>query len=315
VGGQPLQPVDQTAEAYNPASNRWTFTTPTVYQHAEHATVALADGRVLVTGGYVVPDSAEIYDPNTNTWHPVASMRADHEAHTATLLRDGRVLVVGGCNDEVGCSVSTAEIYDPNTDQWSLTGSLAAGRSDHRAILLPDGRVLVAGGSNGILPLASTELYDPVTGTWTAGMDMHDARSSFGLAAIQVRQRTLFVAAGGCCVPLTPAALPTSEVYDPVGNRWVQAGDLNIGRKEFAFGSLGDGSVVIAGGESNELFLKTSERFNPRTMTWQLTDGQLPHTGAEMPLVILPNGTAFIAGGIYNDEFNIATPATAVLRP
>ena len=36
----------------------------------------------------------------------------------------------------------------------------------HTATLLPNGKVLVAGGRNGGY-LASAELYDPATGTWT----------------------------------------------------------------------------------------------------------------------------------------------------
>jgi len=40
---------------------------------------------------------------------------------------------------------------------------------------LPDGKVLVAGGAN-VRYLASAELYDPVTGTWTATGSLANAR-------------------------------------------------------------------------------------------------------------------------------------------
>ena len=48
---------------------------------------------------------------------------------------------------------------------WSFTGSLNTARFFHTATLLPNGMVLVAGGGFG--SLASAELYDPASGTWS----------------------------------------------------------------------------------------------------------------------------------------------------
>ena len=55
-------------------------------------------------------------------------------------------------------------------------------RHTHTATLLPDGTVLVTGGDGGMteagetINLASTELYDPASGTWTAAASMELAR-------------------------------------------------------------------------------------------------------------------------------------------
>ena len=57
---------------------------------------------------------------------------------------------------------------------------IGGGRYRQTATLLPDGRVLVAGGggfrADGVFALASAELYDPVSGTWTATGNMATVR-------------------------------------------------------------------------------------------------------------------------------------------
>ena len=59
--------------------------------------------------------------------------------------------------------------------QWEYTGSLNTGRFDHTATLLPNGKVLVAGG-NLRRRLASAELYDPASGSWTPTGSLNTAR-------------------------------------------------------------------------------------------------------------------------------------------
>src|SRR6266550_2428090 len=50
---------------------------------------------------------------------------------------------------------------------WTYTGSLNIARGFHTATLLHNGIVLVAGGFGANSYLASAELYDPASGTWT----------------------------------------------------------------------------------------------------------------------------------------------------
>lgn len=73
-------------------------------------------------------------------------------------------------------SVAYPAVLDP---LWTTTGSMSVARQDHAAIVLSTGKVLVAGGrstSTGTTGLATAELYDPATGTWSATGSMTGGR-------------------------------------------------------------------------------------------------------------------------------------------
>src|SRR5436309_14583757 len=75
---------------------------------------------------------------------------------------------------------SIAGAQPPGT--FTATGAMGTARAAHTATLLHSGQVLIAGGEtfriyDGLgLPLASTELYDPNTGTFSAGGNMTTER-------------------------------------------------------------------------------------------------------------------------------------------
>jgi hypothetical protein len=134
------------------------------------AAVALADGRVLVVGGYSNPKkaylrSAELWNPHTLAAKPTGSMTIPRAGHTATLLADGRVLVVGGESGgpEESGTEATAEIWDPASGRFTETAPMRHGRREHTAVRLTDGRVAVAGG--GIM-VAAVEVWSPISGLW-----------------------------------------------------------------------------------------------------------------------------------------------------
>ena len=92
----------------------------------DHTATLLANGKVLVTGGYISGGAtplitAELYDPATKGWTAAGSMSVTRGSHTATLLANGKVLVTGGQVGGVGI-VATAELYDPG-DQHLGGGS------------------------------------------------------------------------------------------------------------------------------------------------------------------------------------------------
>ena len=131
---------------------------------ADHTATLLKDGRVLVVGGMtadgLVSSDIEIFDPATGTSAIVALLPEPRNGHVAAALPNGNVLIAGGATVD-GAILQTAVLFDPETSGvFSVPGHLHTARVHASATTMLDGRVLVAGGSNGTTELASAEIYD-----------------------------------------------------------------------------------------------------------------------------------------------------------
>src|ERR1017187_6821493 len=79
---------------------------------------------------------------------------------------------------------------------WGTNGPMKMARFNHTATLLPNGKVLVVGGASNTVPTAvsNVELFDPMTGTWTATHSLNSARC--GHTATLLPNGTVLVAGG-----------------------------------------------------------------------------------------------------------------------
>jgi N-acetylneuraminic acid mutarotase len=285
----------------------WTATDSTIEPRNYHTATLLGDGRVLVAGGggSATPDSysfftlatAELYDPGSGSWTATGSMGGGRILHTATVLPDGKVLVAGGADGVTETSVNalaSAELYDPSTGSWTATGNMRQARARHTATLLPNGKVLVVGGSGsgpGTDSLASAELYDPMSGTWTATGNLIEART-YHTATLLPDGRVLVAGGSGSSGP----QLASAELYDPASGTWTATGNMNGEHHGHTATLLPDGKVLVVGGTSSRGATDSAELYDVGSGTWTVT-GSLIDARSDQTATLLPDGRVLVAGG------------------
>jgi hypothetical protein len=158
--------------------------------------------------------------------------------------------------------------------------------------------VLVAGGFDEIggVNLASAELYDPASGTWTATGSLNTSRF-FHTATLLTDGKVL--GAGG----FFSGSLASAELYDPASGTWSATGSLNTARRRHTATLLPNGMVLVAGGldssghpsASAELYAPGSP---PPTPTPTPTPGSATLLNISTRMLVLTDDKVLIGGFI-----------------
>lgn len=184
----------------------------------------------------------------------------------------------------------------PYRDVLSPVTPMGARRAAHSATVLPDGRMLLAGGFQDDghgreLAIASAELFDPATETFTYTSTLNEPRDGHG--AVLLNDGTVLIVGGWGINERTD----TAEIYDPATGKFTWVGSLSAPRANLTATLLRDGRVLIAGGSrARNMLSVTAELYDPATRAFSpagaLTEGREGHTAT-----LLDDGRVLLVGG------------------
>jgi hypothetical protein len=301
-----------TAELYDPVTATWSPTGSLSAPRAHHTDIRLADGSVLVLGGWHQNDfvrDIERYDPAAGTWSGAGTIAAPREDPTAVLLDTGSVLVCGGFDRLGNTDLATCELLDPGSGTWTAAAHMLSPRYNHPATLLADGRVLVAGGVNvlneGGIPLA--ERYDPAGDTWSAVCPMTQSRQSDDNgrpAQLRLPSGDVLTVGGYNSVQ---GVLQTGERHDTGAGTWSAISPMTAAREGLHTATLlATGTVLVVGGLDDNGPVPGAEAYDTTTDTWSAAP--TPETArARHAAVRLLDGRVLVTGGVDGAGGALAT--------
>ncbi|PYM78725.1 MAG: hypothetical protein DME09_22860 [Candidatus Rokuibacteriota bacterium] len=277
-------------QLWSPATGAFTSVPNTTTDVFCSSHTALADGRILVTGGDHTDNvgirDTNIFDSRTRSWSLVAPMSYARWYPTATTLPDGRVLATSGSDNCDACLVPIHEVYNPGTNTWiQLTQARMTLPQYPFMFVLPDGRVLVAGSWEATVV---AQALDVAASTWTT----IDPNAVDGGTAVMYLP--------GEVMKSGTSMLNNEAVVSPV---WQQTASMAFPRAHHNLTLLPDGTVLVTGGGLTTAKVGASqavynaEVWSPATKTWTtLAKMQTPRLYHSIAL-LLPDGRVLIAGG------------------
>lgn len=293
------------------------------------AIAPLADGDLLLAGGS--GPVAQRYRDELERFELDGATFGVGLLSQATALGDGRVFFSGGLGLD-GQPTADAAVFDPVT-ATTVAVQLTTPRAGHQATLLSDGRVFVTGGFGDVQLdltailsdplallsvfdglLASTEFFDPLALTATAGPNMLEPRALHTATALD--GGSILVAGGLTLIPIVnvPTVSATAYTYNTALGVFGFPLIFDGPRLAHSALKLDDGSVILVGGITVDLepFLLSGGDFTQLALGARddvvrftsgffgggfNTVGTLSEPRALPGVALLPDGSALVAGG------------------
>jgi N-acetylneuraminic acid mutarotase len=275
---------------------RWSKLKP-IPQGEEEVYGTAAGGKLYVLGGLGVFPGWEpkqmlwSYEPATEQWTKLASIpEGIHHPGFATVgnklysVAGFTVARPAGGGLPAWVPSNSLWIYDIASNQWSKGAPLPTARGALSATAVGTKIYAIGGAKNPaystpelrpnvpVENLATNEVYDTATNTWTAARPMLTARNHHGAALIDGKIYVVGGRIGSTFIIGLSNNVSTNEVYDVAKDAWASVLGMPTPRSGIGVAVL-DGRMHVLGGEAylNDLVgtYRTHEAYDPKTNGWQ----------------------------------------------
>jgi hypothetical protein len=198
------------------------------------------------------------------------------------------------------------------TNGFTPTGSMQTPRVWHAATVFRNGLVLITGGVNATTFPVTTEIYDPVKGTFTNTLGSMSSVRSSPTATLLAGEKVLV--AGGKDASGNPIA--SAELYDSGTQTFsLTFGNLTTPRVYHTATRLTDGTVLITGGlDLTGRPVMTAELFDPNTKTFSSV-GNMATARFLHAATLLASGEVLVTGGLDLSAAELYDPVNKTFTP
>jgi N-acetylneuraminic acid mutarotase len=195
----------------------------------------------------------EAYNVATNAWTRRANLPTDRRSPSATTI-GSKIYVVGG-TDLTRTPTKTLYVYNQTSNTWSRKADLPAPSARGMSGVINGRLYHIVANSTGTFGASRLYRYNPSTDTWTRLAD--PISNHFGGFA-GVIEGKLYAAWG---------VRPSTDVYDPVLNRWAPAGPGEVVTGT-ASAVLGKRLYAMGGHDDDDNIASETSAYDPVTKTW-----------------------------------------------
>ena len=219
-------------QAYNVATNTWSWKAPLPQPLSATNGAGVINGRIYISGGLHdgrwvydgVSSRLYMYDPAKNSWTRKRDMPKQGAWGVTGVIR-GKLYVLTTCVEEpfdganyyAVCEPSKFFRYNPVTDRWA---TLPRPQNTYSMGSVLGEQLYVTNGDD-------VEAYDPVTNRWTLKSSTGQSRGG-GTAIAQGAK--LFLIGGWQVTPTGVRPVRTVKVYHPTTDTWTDAAQLPTAR-------------------------------------------------------------------------------------